>query len=70
MHTTPLPALCSPEEGHLTRLLQRPYFGMRRFDSPGSGGVEVGLSYGAWIHVLRHPGLEIEALVEVQRKPA
>jgi SAM-dependent methyltransferase len=66
MHTTPLFALVVPESGDPTTQLRRPYFGMRRFEWPGSGGVEYQLPHGEWICVLRSSGFEIEQLLELQ----
>jgi SAM-dependent methyltransferase len=66
MHTTPLLALVVPETGDPTTELRRPYFGMRRFEWPGSGGVEYQLPHGDWVRVLRSSGFEIEQLVELQ----
>jgi SAM-dependent methyltransferase len=66
MHTTPLFALVVPETGDPTTELRRPYFGMRRFEWPGSGGVEYQLPHGEWVRVLRSSGFEIEQLVELQ----
>jgi SAM-dependent methyltransferase len=45
--------------------LQRPQFGMHRFEWP-EGGVEFHLAHGEWIELLRANGFEIERLVEIQ----
>jgi SAM-dependent methyltransferase len=66
MHTTPLFTLVVPESGDPTTHLHRPYFGMRRFEWPGSGGVEYQLPHGEWVRVLRSSGFEIEELLELQ----
>jgi SAM-dependent methyltransferase len=66
MHGTPLSFLCYPDVGDVTRELQRPYFGMHRFEWTPDSGVEFQLTYGGWIDVLRDAGLEIERLVELQ----
>jgi SAM-dependent methyltransferase len=66
MHGTPLSFLCYPEVGEVTTQLQRPYFGMHRFEWTPDTGVEFQLTYGAWIDVLRGAGFEIERLVELQ----
>jgi SAM-dependent methyltransferase len=66
MHGTPLSFLCYPDVGDVTRELQRPYFGMHRFEWTPDSGVEFQLTYGGWIDVLRGAGLEIERLVELQ----
>jgi SAM-dependent methyltransferase len=50
--------------GPATELLQRPYFGMHRFEWVDSDGVEFHLGYGDWIRLLRANGFEIEDLIE------
>jgi SAM-dependent methyltransferase len=66
MHGTPLASLFYPDVGDATTELQRPYFGMHRFEWTEDGGVEFQLTYGGWIDVLRGAGFEIERLVEIQ----
>jgi SAM-dependent methyltransferase len=66
MHGTPLAFLCYPDVGDATRELQRPYFGMHRFEWTPDSGVEFQLTYGGWIDVLRSAGFEIERLIELQ----
>ena len=66
LHTTPIAYLCFPETGEATRELQRPYFGVHRFEWEGAEGVEYQLTYGGWIDVLRDSGFEVERLVELQ----
>jgi SAM-dependent methyltransferase len=66
LHSTPLAFLCFPDVGDATRELQRPYFGMHRFQWTPEEGIEFQLTYGGWIDVLRSAGLEIERLVELQ----
>jgi SAM-dependent methyltransferase len=66
MHGTPLAFLCYPDVGDATRELQRPYFGMHRFEWEPDSGVEFQLTYGAWIDVMRRAGFEIERLIELQ----
>jgi SAM-dependent methyltransferase len=66
MHGTPLAFLCYPDVGDATRELQRPYFGMHRFEWTLDTGVEFQLTYGGWIDVLRRAGFEIERLIELQ----
>jgi SAM-dependent methyltransferase len=66
MHGTPLAVLCYPDVGSATRELQRPYFGMHRFEWEPDSGVEFQLTYGGWIDVLRGAGFEIERLIELQ----
>ena len=49
--------------------LQRPQFGMHRFEWAGEIGVEFHLPHGEWIAVLRANGFEVERLIEVQAPP-
>ena len=63
---TPLAFICFPDVGDATSELQRPYFGMHRFQWTPDDGVEFQLTYGGWIDVLRGAGFEIERLVELQ----
>ena len=66
LRNSTLVILCSPDEyGLATETLQRPQFGMRRFEWP-EGGVEFHLSHGEWIDVLSGSGFDIERLVEIQ----
>ena len=67
LHGTPLATICYPDVGPVATELQRPYFGMYRFDwSDDDGGVEFHLGYGDTIRLLRDSGFEIEDLVELQ----
>lgn len=59
-----LPALM--KDFPATRELQRPYFGMHRFQWSDTEAVDFHLGYGDWIGLLRSTGFEIEHLVEVQ----
>jgi SAM-dependent methyltransferase len=69
LRSSTLVILCSPDdEEQVTECLQRPQFGMHRFESPG-GGVEFHLQHGEWIDLLRANGFEIERLVELQAPP-
>jgi SAM-dependent methyltransferase len=62
-----LAILCSPDEGNAVEQLQRPQFGMHRFEWPGEDeGVNFYISHGEWIRVLRQNGFEIVALYELQ----
>ena len=63
--------LTFPEEDELpaTETLQRPYFGMHRFQWLGSDAVEFHLGHGDMIRLLRRCGLEICDLVEIQPPP-
>jgi len=65
LRNSTLVILCSPDEVPASETLQRPQFGMHRFEWP-EGGVEFHLGHGEWIDLLRANGLEIERLVEVQ----
>jgi len=60
-----------PQEDDLpaTRTLQRPYFGMHRFQWLGSDGVEFHLGHGDMIRLLRRCGLQICDLIEIQPPP-
>ncbi len=63
---TPLHALCwSDGSEKVESRLQRPYFGMRRFQY-ADGLVEYQLQYGEWIRLFRRNGLRVEDLVELQ----
>lgn len=64
LRNSTLAILCSPDEGRVEERLQRPQFGMRRFE--WDGGVEFHLPHGEWIALLRSAGLEVERLVELQ----
>jgi SAM-dependent methyltransferase len=60
--------LTFPDEGEkATKTLQRPHFGMHRFNNEDheSGSVEFHIPHGEMIRLLRDSGFEIEALVEV-----
>ena len=66
LHTTPLAMICFPDVGDATTELQRPYFGMHRFQWTPEDGIEFQLTHGDWIEVLRTAGLEIERLIELR----
>jgi SAM-dependent methyltransferase len=57
--------LCSSDDEPAGEILQRPQFGMGRFEWPG-GGVEFHLAHGEWIDLLRANGFELERLLELQ----
>jgi SAM-dependent methyltransferase len=63
-----LVVLCLPDVGVARTELQRPQFGMYRFDWPDSdgGGIEFHLAHGEWIELLRANGLDVERLLELQ----
>jgi SAM-dependent methyltransferase len=66
LRNSTLVILCSPEEDvPAVETLQRPQFGMYRFEWPGEG-VEYHLSHGDWIRLLRANGFEILDLIEIQ----
>jgi SAM-dependent methyltransferase len=66
LRNSTLVILCSPdEEAPATETLQRPQFGMYRFEWP-EGGVEYHLGHGDWIRLLRANGFEILDLIELQ----
>jgi SAM-dependent methyltransferase len=67
LRNSTLVILCALDYGTDT-CLQRPQFGMHRFEWP-EGGVEFHLAHGEWIDVLRQNGLEIERLLELQAPP-
>ena len=66
---SPLVIVCSVDDGAATTTLQRPMFGMHRFEWEGEVGVEFHLPHGKWIDLLRANGFEIERLVEIQAPP-
>ena len=70
LRNSTLAILCSPDEDlPTTETLQRPQFGMYRFQWPGEG-VEYHLPHGEWIRLLRANGFEILDLIEIQAPPA
>lgn len=68
LRNSTLVVLCSPDEGVAQESLQRPQFGMHRFEWP-DGGVEFHLGHGDWIRLLRAEGFEILDLQELQAPP-
>jgi SAM-dependent methyltransferase len=65
LRNSTLAILCSPDEDlPTTETLQRPQFGMYRFQWPDSG-VEYHLPHGEWIRLLRANGFEILDLIEI-----
>lgn len=66
LHGTPLTYVCYPDEGTITKTLQRPYFGMHRFVWPGEDGAEFQVAHGEWIDILRTSGFGIDRLIELQ----
>ena len=68
LRNSTLVILCMPDVGNAQTTLQRPQFGMHRFQWPEEegGGIEFHLSHGDWISLLRANGFTIERLVELQ----
>ncbi len=64
LRNSTLVILCATDDG-TSETLQRPQFGMHRFEWP-EGGVEFHLGHGEWIDLLRGNGFEIERLLELQ----
>jgi len=63
---SPLAVICSPDEDlPATETLQRPQFGMFRFQWPDSG-IEYHLAHGELLRLLRANGFEILDLIELQ----
>lgn len=58
--------LCSADDAPAAKTLQRPQFGMHRFEWPDEPGVEFHLAHGEWIELMRANGFAIERLVELQ----
>jgi SAM-dependent methyltransferase len=62
--------LCTPEEAGaetpVTDRLERPYFGMHRFEWTDDVSVEFHLGYGDMIRLLHANGFEVEDLIEVR----
>ena len=63
--------LTLPEEEDLpaTQSLQRPFFGMHRFQWLGTDSVEFHIGHGDMIRLLRRCGFEVEDLIELQPLP-
>jgi SAM-dependent methyltransferase len=66
LHATPFVFAHVPDVGDPSTELQRPYFGMHRFQWTPDDGIEFQLTYGGWIDALRSSGFEVERLVELQ----
>jgi SAM-dependent methyltransferase len=66
LRNSTLVILCGIDEGGTSETLQRPQFGMHRFEWADEEGVEFHLAHGEWIDLLRANGFEIERLVEIQ----
>jgi SAM-dependent methyltransferase len=62
-----LAMLCAVEdEDAVSETLQRPQFGMYRFEWPGEEGVDFHVPHGEMLGLLRRTGFEVEALHELQ----
>jgi len=68
LRNSTLVILCSPDDDTAAAVetLERPQFGMHRFQWSEGGGVEYHLSHGDWIRLLRGNGFEILDLIEIQ----
>jgi SAM-dependent methyltransferase len=68
LRNSTLVILCSPddEEAAAVETLQRPQFGMHRFEWSESSGVEYHLGHGDWVRLLRANGFELLDLIEIQ----
>ena len=68
----PLVPVCSPLDGSLpiTERLERPYFGMHRFDWRDAvddpGGIEFNMPISDWFHLLGDTGFVVEDFIEVR----
>ncbi|MFZ0342437.1 MAG: methyltransferase domain-containing protein, partial [Gaiellaceae bacterium] len=68
LRNSTLVILCAPDDEDLAAVetLQRPQFGMHRYQWSESSGVEYHLAHGDWIRLLRANGFEILDLIEIQ----
>lgn len=64
-----LMACTPPSGGAAGERLQRPYFGMHRFEFETDDVVEFHLGHGDWFRVLRENGFAVEDLIEVRPGP-
>jgi SAM-dependent methyltransferase len=70
LRNSTLAILCSPDVGNVTEQLQRPQFGMYRFEWPeDNAGVEFHLAHGDWVRLLRANAFEVVDLIELQAPP-
>jgi SAM-dependent methyltransferase len=68
--TAPLAMVCTPVSGGSAgERLERPYFGMRRFEFAGDDAVEFHLGHGAWFRALAESGFVVDDLIEVRPEP-
>jgi SAM-dependent methyltransferase len=61
-----LSIVCSPDVGKVGARLERPQFGMHRFEWPDDDGVDFHIQHSDWIRLLREHGFEILGLWELQ----
>jgi SAM-dependent methyltransferase len=68
LRNSTLVILCSPDDAEAAAVetLERPQFGMHRFQWSESDGIEYHLSHGDWIRLLLANGFEILDLIEIQ----
>jgi SAM-dependent methyltransferase len=63
---SPISLLCSPATGPVLEQLQRPQFGMHRFDwTSDNDGIAFWLAHGDWIRLLRANALDVLDLIEI-----
>jgi SAM-dependent methyltransferase len=68
--TAPFLMTCTPTAGGSAgERLERPYFGMHRFEFAEDDAVEFHLSHGDWFSVLTQNGLVVENLKEIRPGP-
>ncbi|MEX2049358.1 MAG: class I SAM-dependent methyltransferase [Gemmatimonadota bacterium] len=68
--TAPFLMTCTPAAGGSAgERLERPYFGMHRFDFASDDAVEFHLGHGDWFRVLTDNGFTVEDLIEVRPGP-
>lgn len=66
----PLLITCTPATGGAAgERLERPYFGMHRFEFATDNAVEFHLTHGDWFRTLGENGFAVEDLLEVQPDP-
>jgi SAM-dependent methyltransferase len=63
---SPISLLCSPATGPVLEQLQRPQFGMHRFDwTSDNDGIAFWLAHGDWIRLLRANAFDVVDLIEI-----
>jgi SAM-dependent methyltransferase len=63
---SPISLLCSPATGPVLEQLQRPQFGMHRFDwTSDNDGIAFWLAHGDWIRLLRANAFDVLDLIEI-----